>query len=89
MKFENLTSLYHHFDQLVENEADADTLFASSYVKGFIALVASQLGDESQPLTTQLADLVSEQLAGAKSELTPQDQVIVNNYWQSLMESFA
>lgn len=88
MSLTNLTSLYHHFDQLAESDADSDTLFASSYLRGFIALVASELGDESQALTTALANLVEEKVAEAKSELTPQDKVIVDNYWLSLQKYF-
>ncbi|WP_448213361.1 YfcL family protein [Colwellia sp. MEBiC06753] len=88
MFIENLTGLYHYFDQLAEHDADADTLFASSYIRGFIALIASDLGDESQPLSTALAKAVSAKLAEAKTELTPQDQVIVANYWQSLLPQF-
>ncbi|REL27644.1 hypothetical protein DXX93_14495 [Thalassotalea euphylliae] len=88
MQFTNLTDLYFHFDLLAEAEADADTLFASSYIRGFIALIAAQTGDESQPLTAQMANEVTAQLARAKAELSPQDQVIVSNYWQSLIPSF-
>lgn len=88
MSLINLTSLYQHFDQLAENDADSDTLFASSYLRGFIALVASELGDESQPLSSALATLVEEKVAAAKTELTPQDRVIVDNYWQSLKAEF-
>ena len=89
MNLNNLTELYHYFDQLVEQDADADTLFASSYVRGFIALVASELGDESQPLTAQLANGVTEKLTAARSELSPQDQAIVANYWQSITAAFS
>ena len=32
-----------HFDQLVMNDADADILFASSYIRGFISLAAASL----------------------------------------------
>ncbi|NMP31247.1 YfcL family protein [Thalassotalea sp. M1531] len=88
MNFENLTALYHYFDQLADHEEDDDLLFASSYIRGFIALSASELGNESQPLSAQLAGNVSEQLASSKHELTPQDQVLVNNYWQQLLPSF-
>lgn len=88
MNFDNLTSLYAYFDNLVEQEVDADILFASSYIRGFVALAAAELGDEQQPLSINLAKKISEQLTSAKSELNPQDQVIVNNYWQSLLPAF-
>ncbi|REL32293.1 hypothetical protein DXX94_17105 [Thalassotalea euphylliae] len=87
--FANLSELYLHFDQLAEHDADADTLFASSYIRGFVSLVASETGDESQPLSSQLAASVTAQLSKAKAELSPQDQVIVSNYWQSLLTSFS
>ena len=88
MNFNSLTELYQHFDQLVDIDADADTLFASSYIRGFIALVASETGGEAQPLSVQLASNVTAQLGQAKAELSPQDQAIVGNYWQSLLPCF-
>ena len=88
MKFINLTELYEYFDQLAVNDADADILFASSYIRGFISLVAAEFGDDSQALTQQLAELINTQLAQAKTELTPQDQAIVNNYWQQIKPVF-
>ncbi|MFD2166249.1 YfcL family protein [Thalassotalea euphylliae] len=88
MKFENLTALYEYFDNLVMEDADADTLFASSYLRGFIALAASETGTEQQALSSSLAEKVSEQVRDAKSELSPQDQLIVHNYWQSLLPAF-
>ncbi|GLX82635.1 YfcL family protein [Thalassotalea eurytherma] len=83
-----IASLYQYFDELVFNDADADTLFASSYIKGFIALEAVNFGDESQTLSVALADKVSISLTENKTELTPQDQTIVNNYWLSLQTLF-
>lgn len=80
--------LYQYFDELVFNDADADILFASSYIKGFIALEAVDFGDESQALSAALADKVSISLTENKTELTPQDQTIVNNYWLSLQALF-
>jgi hypothetical protein len=87
VKVKNLVELYQYFDELVEQEADSDILFASSYIRGFIALVSSEFGDENQLLTIQLFECVSEGLSKAKTELTPQDSVIVNNYWLSLQNN--
>ncbi|MDO6445611.1 YfcL family protein [Colwellia sp. 1_MG-2023] len=87
MKVKNLEALYQYFDELVAQEADSDTLFASSYIRGFIALVAVQFGDEKQKISAELCDCVSEQLSKAKTELTPQDNAIVNNYWLSLQKT--
>ncbi|MDT0602698.1 MULTISPECIES: YfcL family protein [Thalassotalea] len=83
----NLQALYQYFDELVAEEADSDTLFASSYIRGFIALVAAQFGDENQVISVELCDRVSEELSKAKTELTPQDNAIVNNYWLSLQKT--
>jgi hypothetical protein len=82
----NLVELYQYFDELVEQEADSDILFASSYIRGFIALVSSQFGDENQSLSAELFECVSKELSNAKTELTPQDGVIVNNYWLNLQK---
>ena len=84
-----LADLYQHFDQLAEQEVDDDSLFASSYIRGFISLVASEYGNEQQALSTVLADNVTAQLYGARSELTPQDRAIVNDYWQDLKNCFS
>lgn len=89
MKAKNLVELYQCFDELVEQEADSDTLFASSYIRGFIALVSSQFGDEEQLLNVELFERVSEELSKAKTELTPQDGVIVNNYWLNLQKDLS
>ena len=83
-----LTELYQYFDELVFNDADADVLFASSYLKGFIALEAVHFGDEQQTLSSALAEKVENQISNNKTELTPQDQVIVNNYWLSIKTHF-
>ena len=88
MKFTNLSELYEYFDQLAMNDADADVLFASSYIRGFISLAAANFGDDSQTLSDELAGQISSQIAEAKSELSPQDQAIVNNYWQQLIPFF-
>lgn len=88
MKIENLSMLYQYFDNLAEQEASSDDLFASSYIRGFIGLSASEFGDEQQPLSKVLANQVSQGMEDAKTELTPQDRVIVANYWQTLQPYF-
>ena len=88
MTFKNLADLYLHLDELVAQDASADDLFASSYLRGFISLAASQFGDETQLLTKQLAEDITEKVHAARSELTPADRVIVNDYWQSLNTAF-
>lgn len=88
MSFATLTDLYQHFDVLAEQDADADVLFASSYLRGFIALIASEFGDESQPLSQQLAKRISEQVYQSRTELSPADRILVNEYWQALTSHF-
>jgi len=101
MKTKTLADLYQYFDQLVDGEIEyqaqaqeplielADVLFASSYIRGFVALEAVNFGDEQQLLSVTLADKVSDKLAEAKNELTPQDQQIVSNFWHTLKRQFA
>jgi len=88
MQFENLAGLYQYFDDLAEQDVESDILFASSYIRGFIGLAASEFGDEQQSLTLPLAENVSGKLFEARTELTPQDRVIVNGYWQSIVIAF-
>lgn len=88
MTFENLTALYQYFDDLAEQDADSDTLFATSYIRGFISLAASEYGNEGQALTTKLAEDITNKLHEARTELSPQDKVIVNQYWEELQKSF-
>jgi len=89
MQLTNLASLYQYFDDMVDADADSDTLFASSYIRGFISLAACAYGDEQQILSAQLAKDVSEQLHQARTELSPQDRQLVQNYWQELQGHFA
>ena len=81
-----VSDLYQYLDGLFDHEVDGDTLFASGYLRGFIALAATDGGDEQQTISTLLIDSVTEKLAKAKSELSPQDNVIVQNFWLSLQQ---
>ena len=89
MQFENLTALYHYLDEQVSQDISADELFAGSYLRGFISLAGSEFGDESQALTQALADNISEKLQAARTELSPQDRQIVQDYWQQLNTAFS
>lgn len=80
--------LYQYFDELAAQDASADELFASSYIRGFIALSASEFGDETQNITSGLVNSVSNKLDEAKTELAPDDRRLVNQYWQSLQKRF-
>ena len=89
MNITTLADLYQYFDNLAEQDADADILFASSYLRGFIALSASEFGDESQLLTVQLAESISAKVYDARAELTPNDRSLVNEYWEKLTADFS
>lgn len=88
MNFENLTALYHYLDEQVSLDVSADELFAGSYLRGFISLAGSEFGDESQTLTQALAESIDEKLTAARTELSPQDRQIVQDYWQHLQSAF-
>lgn len=89
MTFENLTALYQYFDDLAEQGADGDVLFATSYIRGFISLAASAYGSEEQKLTKTLADDITQKLHEARTELSPQDKSIVNEQWAQLQQAFS
>lgn len=88
MEIKNLAELYQYLDDLVCQDVSSDDLFASSYLRGFISLAASAFGDESQLLAKTLAEDISKRVDDAKTELTPADRVIVNNYWLQLKTHF-
>jgi len=73
--------LYQYLDTLFEQDSDSDILFAGGYLRGFISLVATEYGDESQTISVELIEGVSQKLNQAKAELTPQDHAIVTNFW--------
>jgi hypothetical protein len=88
LEINKLAELYQYLDDLVCQDVSSDDLFASSYLRGFISLAASEFGDESQLLAQTLAEDISKRVDEAKTELTPADRVIVNNYWQQLKTCF-
>lgn len=73
--------LYQFLDSLFDLDADSDTLFAGGYIRGLSSLVATDFGDESQSLSPELLTAISIKIEQAKSELSPQDYAIVNNFW--------
>lgn len=79
-----VADLYQHLDNLFEQDVDADTLFASGYLRGFISLCATDFGDEQQRISAPLITFISEKITLGKSELNPQDHVIIRNFWLSL-----
>ena len=80
----SLSQLYQYLDGLFDQNVDGDTLFASGYLRGLIALAATDFGDEQQSLCNELVQLITHKLTGAKAELSPQDSVIVSNFWLHL-----
>jgi YfcL protein len=89
MTSKTLTDLYDYFDHLFDQDTSADTLFASSYVRGFIAVAAVDFGDDSQVLSLSLYQMVSDNIQQAKTELSPQDSAIVAKFWQQLFSFFS
>lgn len=86
-KISTLSELYQHLDSLFEQEVDSDTLFASGYLRGFISLAAANGGDEQQLISVSLVDSITGKLAQARTELSPQDNVIVQNFWLALQQA--
>ncbi len=90
MKFEQvqtLANICEYFDKLIVYDDD-DLLFASSYIRGFLVVAAVPFGDEQQRLSQSLYTVVSKELAAAKTELSPQDKAIVDNFWQQIKPAF-
>lgn len=85
-KLSTISELYAYLDSLFDLDVDSDILFASGYLRGFISLAATEDGDEQQVITASLVESISTKLAIAKTELTPQDNVIVQNFWVTLQQ---
>ncbi len=82
-----VSDLYQYLDNLFDQDVDSDTLFASGYLRGFISLSATKFGDEQQLIATPLIDVISNKLGQARTELSPQDNVIVQNFWLTLQQA--
>jgi hypothetical protein len=80
-KFVRVVDFYDYLDALFDLESDSDTLFAGGYLRGFISLVATEFGDESQLISQALLVGVSAKVSQARTELSPQDHAIVTNFW--------
>jgi len=86
--FKNIAELYLYLDSLFDLDNSDDQLFASSYLRGFISISVIEFGDESQALSPALASSIDEKLQAARTELSPQDRQIVQDYWLELKEAF-
>jgi len=89
MTQKKLIDLYTYFDSLFDEDDNQDLLFASSYVRGFIAVAAVDFGDDEQVLSTALYQQVAEKIQQARTELSPQDRKIVNDFYQQLVVFFS
>lgn len=85
-KLNKLSEVYQYLDKLFDQDVDSDTLFASGYIRGIISLIATGFGDEQQQLSKELMQAVSVKLGQSKTELSPQDNMIVNNFWTELQK---
>jgi hypothetical protein len=86
--FESIADLYLFLDSIFDQENSDDQLFASSYLRGFISISVIEFGDESQALSPELATSIDAKLQAARTELSPQDRQIVQDYWLDLKEAF-
>lgn len=81
--------LYQYLDGLFDQDSDSDTLFAGGYIRGLSSLVATDFGDENQPLTSPVVTAITDKINQAKSELSPQDFAIVINFWISIQSKIS
>ena len=86
--FESIAALYQYLDNLFDQDNTDDQLFASSYLRGFISISVSEFGDESQVPSKALASSIEKKLQAARTELSPQDRKIVQDYRLALKETF-
>ena len=86
-KINTVSDLYQYLDNLFDEDVDSDTLFASGYLRGFISLAATDTGDEQQSISSDLITNISNKLIEARSELSPQDNAIVQNFWANLQSN--
>lgn len=82
-----VADVYQHLDSLFDQDVDGDTLFASSYLRGLFSSAASQFSDEQHVISPELIQTVSDKLVQAKTELSPQDNAIVQNFWVALQQA--
>jgi len=82
-----VADVYQHLDGLFDQDIDSDTLFASGYLRGLFSSAVSQFEDEKQEISTAIIQAVSDKLTKAKTELSPQDNAIVQNFWLALQQA--
>ncbi|WP_298441178.1 YfcL family protein [uncultured Ferrimonas sp.] len=72
----------------LENGND-DEVFSSGYLQGHFAVVLSELEQQQQVDFPALQAQMAKSLEQAKSELAPEDMVLVTNAWQQLEQQLA
>lgn len=72
-------------DDMVEHASD-DELFAGGYLRGHLTLAVAELEAEGEHTPAALNGAVQHSLDKAikAGELSPPDQILVNNMWESL-----
>lgn len=77
-------------DEMVEHGTD-DELFAGGYLRGHLTLAVADAEADGVSSLSELAQRVNASLdvAIAKGELSPPDQVLVRNLWQQLYQQAA
>lgn len=75
--------LLEAIDQTVATASD-DELFAGGYLRGHISLSAADCEAEGVQEIAEFKQRIQGSLEQARNELTPADQVIVADMWQSL-----
>jgi hypothetical protein len=84
---QTIADVYQYLDSLFDQDIDSDTLFASGYLRGLFSSAVSDFSDEKQEISTAIVQAVTDKLANAKTELSPQDNAIVQNFWITLQEN--
>jgi len=83
---QTIANVYQYLDSLFDQDVDSDTLFASGYLRGLFSSAVSDFSDEKQEISTAIVQAVTDKLASAKTELSPQDNAIVQNFWVVLQQ---
>ena len=84
-KYEEL--LYSWIENAIESGSD-DQMFATGYLQGHIAVVLSQFEQENYVSLEKLDQAMQDCLQENKSELEPQDYLLVQSVWQSIHHYF-
>ncbi|WP_318411620.1 YfcL family protein [Photobacterium leiognathi] len=67
--------------------ATDDELFAGGYLRGHISLAAAECESENESQLSVMKQKVEQNIADAKSELSPIDECLIMFYWKELQSS--